>query len=293
MEISFFSGAVTFICCVFAAAAFLTHRSKSKTKSVPTNAGEGFCNCACSRGRGGGGRFETTAYLNGGSSSSVFGGFEGEMVEKVPAAVAAEKLTGASMMEQLVPEITTHALSYLDYPSLCRLSMTNSLMRKAANDDNAWKALYHKDFTLEQDSLTPVNGWKAYYAATRAIMNVNADFFNIIKERSVSAMEHFWLNADYVKCFHASGEYFTGYNAVIGSWQLAFNWEQNVDFEIRDVKARVMSDSAWVTMKAYLNMGSGNVTNVFEFHNGRWYMVHHHCSVMLIHGGAGPQVVQG
>ncbi|RVW69079.1 F-box protein SKIP8 [Vitis vinifera] len=27
---------------------------------------------------------------------------------------------------------------------LCRLSMTNSLMRKAANDDNAWKALYHK-----------------------------------------------------------------------------------------------------------------------------------------------------
>ena len=51
---------------------------------------------------------------------------------------------GASMMEQLVPEITTHALSYLDYPSLCRLSMTNSSMRRAANDDNAWKALYHK-----------------------------------------------------------------------------------------------------------------------------------------------------
>lgn len=58
--------------------------------------------------------------------------------------VAAERQSGASMMEQLVPEITTHALSYLDYPSLCRLSMTNSLMRKAANDDNAWKALYHK-----------------------------------------------------------------------------------------------------------------------------------------------------
>jgi hypothetical protein len=51
---------------------------------------------------------------------------------------------GASMMEQLVPEITTHALSYLDYTSLCRLSMTNSAMRRAANDDGAWKALYHK-----------------------------------------------------------------------------------------------------------------------------------------------------
>ncbi|XP_019229028.1 PREDICTED: F-box protein SKIP8 isoform X2 [Nicotiana attenuata] len=237
MDISFFSGAVTFLCCFFAAAAVLTRRSNSKPKSVPTNGGDNSRNCVC--GSGGGGSFE--------------------MVEKVSVTVAGgEKQTGASMMEQLVPEITTHALSYLDYPSLCRLSMTNSLMRKAANDDNAWKALYHKDFTLEQDSMTPINGWKAYYAATRAIMNVNAEFFRIIKERSLPAMERFWLNADYVKCFHASGEYFTGYNAVMGSWQLAFNWEQNVDFEIRDVRARVMTDSAWVTMKAYLNMGSGH-----------------------------------
>lgn len=59
-------------------------------------------------------------------------------------AVVADRQVGGSMMEQLVPEITTHALSYLDYPSLCRLSMTNSSMRRAANDDNAWKALYHK-----------------------------------------------------------------------------------------------------------------------------------------------------
>lgn len=59
-------------------------------------------------------------------------------------AVVAERQGGASMMELLVPEITTHALSYLDYTSLCRLSMTNSAMRSAANDDSAWKALYHK-----------------------------------------------------------------------------------------------------------------------------------------------------
>lgn len=73
-----------------------------------------------------------TAHVNG----TVGNDTGGEMV--------VERQTGASMMEQLVPEIRMHALSYLDYPSLCRLSMTNSLMRKAANDDNAWKALYHK-----------------------------------------------------------------------------------------------------------------------------------------------------
>ncbi|XP_042038736.1 F-box protein SKIP8-like isoform X4 [Salvia splendens] len=96
-----------------------------------------------------------------------------------------ERQSGASMIEQLMPEITTHALSYLDYRSLCRLSMTNSHMRKAANDDNAWKALYRKDFTSEQDNVTPPNGWKAYYAATRAVVTANAEFFRRVRERLV------------------------------------------------------------------------------------------------------------
>ncbi|GMJ00452.1 hypothetical protein HRI_003714400 [Hibiscus trionum] len=222
---------------------------------------------------------DSAAFPNGGKA----GPAEEDMVTADVSKVVAEMQSGASMMELLVPEITTHALSYLDYPSLCRLSMTNSMMRKAANDDNAWKALYHKDFTFEQDSVAPVNGWKAYYAATRAIINVNTEFFNIIRDRSLPAMSCFWLNADYVKCIHASGAHYSGYNSVIRSWQVAFNWEQEVDFQVRDVRARVLTDMAWVTMKTFVDMDSGpfNMTNVFEFHHGRWYLVHHHSSVML------------
>ncbi|XP_022721578.1 F-box protein SKIP8-like [Durio zibethinus] len=228
------------------------------------------------------GTSDSAAFVKGGSA----GPAEEDMVTADLSKVVAERQSGASMMEQLVPEITTHVLSYLDYPSLCRLSMTNSLMRKAANDDNAWKALYHKDFTLEQDSVTPVNGWKAYYAATRAIMKVNTEFFNIIRVRSLPAMSRFWLNSDYVKCVHASGELFSGYNAVIQSWQLEFNWEQGVDFQVRDVRARVLTDMAWVTMKTYVDMNNGafNMTNIFEFHHGQWYLVHHHSSVMPADG---------
>ncbi|KAK2991430.1 hypothetical protein RJ640_019076 [Escallonia rubra] len=150
------------------------------------------------------------------------------------------------------------------------------------------------DFTLEQDNVRPVNGWKAYYAATRAIVNTNSEFFNFIRERALPAMGHLWLNADYVKCVYASGELFSGYTAVMESWQTAFNWEQ-VNFQVRDVRARVLTDVAWVTMKAYLDVDSGpyNMTNVFEFHNGQWYMVHHHSSVMLIHGGAEQQIMLG
>ncbi len=50
----------------------------------------------------------------------------------------------ASMMEQLVPEIMQHTLSYLDYRSLCNMSMTCSVLRRVANDDSVWKAVFHK-----------------------------------------------------------------------------------------------------------------------------------------------------
>lgn len=58
--------------------------------------------------------------------------------------------------------------------------------------------------------MTPANGWKAYYAATKAVVNINAEFYRIIKERSFEEMGRLWLRADYVKCVHASGELFAG-----------------------------------------------------------------------------------
>ena len=67
---------------------------------------------------------------------------------------------------------------------------------------------------MEQDSVRPADGWKAYYAATRAIVNINAEFFSILRERSLPTMSRFWRNADYVKCIHSSGELFTGYDAL-------------------------------------------------------------------------------
>lgn len=58
--------------------------------------------------------------------------------------------------------------------------------------------------------MTPLNGWKSYYAATKAVVKINAKFYRIIKERSLLEMSRLWLHADYVKCVHASGELFTG-----------------------------------------------------------------------------------
>ena len=121
---------------LLAVRSFFKRPRKSNASCPATSAGkeEAIPSSSCN------GTSDSAAFLNIGSA----GPAEEGMVTADVSKVLAERQSGASMMEQLVPEITTHALSYLDYPSLCRLSMTNSLMRKAANDDNAWKALYHK-----------------------------------------------------------------------------------------------------------------------------------------------------
>lgn len=137
---------VTALCFVLAFFSLLRPFSLPSSLHKPTK----HCNCASSSSLPNSDSATAIPYLNGGVAVD-------EMLETSPAptptpspapapapVVLADRRTGSSMMEELVPEITTHALSYLDYPSLCRLSMTNSLMRKAANDDNAWKALYHK-----------------------------------------------------------------------------------------------------------------------------------------------------
>lgn len=122
------AGATT-VCCLVCA--FWTFRSSSSSKKQqsPSLNCCGCASCGC----------RTAKSANG--EMAVGGENKKKAQEPAPPEGGGG---GASMMEQLVPEITTHALSYLDYTSLCRLSMTNNAMRRAANDDGAWKALYHK-----------------------------------------------------------------------------------------------------------------------------------------------------
>ncbi|ANM66251.1 F-box family protein [Arabidopsis thaliana] len=189
------------------------------------------------------------------------------------------------MIEQLFPEVTCYALRYLDYSSLCQLSMTSSSMRKTANDDVLWRALYFQEFTEETNGGTPVNGWKAFFAVTKQVMTVNDKFFSILDSRSLPRMTSLWLNSDYVKCFNGSGELFTGFDAVMQRWDFCFdNWEIGFPTYVIESRTRILSSVAWVSTIALHHIGQFNITNVFELHNGRWLMVHHHSSIIPTNG---------
>lgn len=189
----------------------------------------------------------------------------------------------SSMMEQLVPEIMQHTLSYLDYKSLCNMSMTNSVIRRAASDDSAWKSLFHKDFSGEQDTVVAANKWKAHYAVTKAVADANKTFYKKFKAKSLRGMSKLWLQADYVKCIHPGGELLSGYDVVMANWKIVFNWSQRYDFSLDEVRVRVRGESAWVTVKEFVNSSVEPLlaTNIFELHDGHWLLVHHHSSPQM------------
>ncbi|GAQ80679.1 cyclin-like F-box domain containing protein [Klebsormidium nitens] len=188
--------------------------------------------------------------------------------------------TKGCLIEQLVPEVLSYLLSYLDHQSLCSVSMTSATMRVLANDDRVWKHLFHVDFTTEQDRLQPPSGWKVHYSATKAVTEANQRFYSVFSSKSLFAMAGLWLNADYVKCIHPGGVLLTGYDAVIASWRVVFGWGQRYDFDLRDVRCRVDGRMAWVTLKEFVNQAEEPLiaTNCFEKHGGVWHIVHHHSS---------------
>ncbi|CAH8275553.1 unnamed protein product [Arabidopsis lyrata] len=131
----------------------------------------------------------------------------------------------------------------------------------------------------------------AYYAVTKQVMDVNYEFFSILDSRSLPRMTSFWLNSDYVKCFNGIGELFSGFDAVMQRWEFCFdNWEIGFPLEALEVRTRILDSVAWGTMIALHHIIGGpfNVTNVFELHNGRWLMVHHHSSIIPTNGVENP-----
>ena len=80
-----------------------------------------------------------------------------------------------------------------------------------------------------------------------------------------------------------------GFTAVMQSWQRIFENTFGMKFDITGVEISVSGDIAWVvcteniTSQTYDGPAQTQVeaTNVFERHDGRWLVVHHHGSPVV------------
>ena len=128
------------------------------------------------------------------------------------------------------------------------------------------------------------------------VRRANESFYRAFESLQTARMEDVWLHSARVQCTHPGWLRLVGYAAVMESWERIFESTFKMTFDLTAVEISVAGDVAWVvcteniTSHTYDGISHSQVegTNVFERHEGRWRLVHHHGSPVVALGGEDP-----
>jgi ketosteroid isomerase-like protein len=132
---------------------------------------------------------------------------------------------------------------------------------------------------------------------SQAVRDANLAFYRAFESLDVEQMEAVWLRSARVQCTHPGWRRLVGFSAVMQSWQRIFENTFGMKFDITGVEIAVSGDVAWVicteniTSQTYDGVSQSQVeaTNLFERHDGRWLVVHHHGSP-VVSGPVGDEI---
>ncbi|MGH7821599.1 MAG: YybH family protein [Candidatus Binatia bacterium] len=124
---------------------------------------------------------------------------------------------------------------------------------------------------------------------SEAVRRANAAFYRAFESLKVSEMEAVWLHSARAQCTHPGWRRLVGFGAVMESWERIFENTFEMSFELTGVEISIGGDLAWVvcteniTSKTYdgVSRSAVEATNVFERHEGRWLLIHHHGSPIV------------
>ncbi len=118
----------------------------------------------------------------------------------------------------------------------------------------------------------------------------NDSFYRAFESLEAARMGEVWLHSARVQCTHPGWRRLVGFAAVMESWERIFENTFEMSFDLTAVEISVAGDVAWVvcteniTSRTYDGISRSQVeaTNVFERHGGRWRMVVHHGSPVVV-----------
>src|SRR5437867_1049067 len=122
------------------------------------------------------------------------------------------------------------------------------------------------------------------------VLQVNRRFYRAMADLDLAAMNHIWLNEDWVRCVHPGWAPLEGWEAVHESWQRIFENTENLHVTIGRIFARIEGEMAWVfCVERVSTAGEGRMdlayvqaTNLFVRRSGVWRMVLHHASSLPV-----------
>jgi limonene-1,2-epoxide hydrolase len=118
------------------------------------------------------------------------------------------------------------------------------------------------------------------------VVRTNEAFYRAFETLDIKEMEKIWLHASYIKCVHPGWPLLVGWGPVMISWERIFANTDSMHFTLTDVRAEVVGTLAWVVLieelesrsVAGLSRSQILATNLFEKHDGQWFIIHHHAS---------------
>ena len=118
----------------------------------------------------------------------------------------------------------------------------------------------------------------------QAVLAANRSFYAALHSLDISLMAQVWLHADWVKCLHPGWDLLVGWEEVQGSWREIFRSTDQMMISVSRPLLHLVGDVAWISClenvttayKTDINSALVEATNIFERHEGRWLLVHHH-----------------
>jgi ketosteroid isomerase-like protein len=130
------------------------------------------------------------------------------------------------------------------------------------------------EVTETADSLTDID----------AVLTANLDFYRAFNERNVETMEALWATSAPVLCVHPGWTAVTGRESVLQSWRAILANPNSPRVMCHDDRAFLYGDLAIVQCEEELDTGHLVATNMFIRENGRWKMIHHQASPLIVRG---------
>lgn len=123
-----------------------------------------------------------------------------------------------------------------------------------------------------------------------AITVANDAFYDAFRTGNADVMASTWMEADNVSCAHTLSGLVTGFDDVIQSWRSLFAQGRPTDVNFEVLSMQVRRNLSWVICRQFITTirGQGSIagervaTNVFQKQKGRWRLVHHHSSPVVV-----------
>lgn len=127
-------------------------------------------------------------------------------------------------------------------------------------------------------------------APEEAVRAANLRFYAAFESLDLAEMDAVWAHEEDVQCVQPGWELLLGWDDIRERWARVFKNIKRVRVALSGVRVRVEGRVGWVACAARITTAFSDgfdeaivqVTNVFVERDGRWLLVVHHASPLLI-----------